>query len=100
MAGPQLVYSLERRGHRDGYGAKDVDGKLLEDEERHAKQGDQWIWHGVPQELLTDFDIDDVYRRWLDRSPVREPCHDYDGIFQFISYTLLSPLDNSIIICV
>ncbi|KAI1190503.1 hypothetical protein F5B17DRAFT_446941 [Nemania serpens] len=69
MAGPQLVYSLERRGHRDGYGAKDVDGKLLEDEERHAKQGDQWIWHGVPQELLTDFDIDDVYRRWLDRSP-------------------------------
>ncbi|KAI1133539.1 hypothetical protein F5Y10DRAFT_259860 [Nemania abortiva] len=69
MAGPQLVYSIERRGHRDGYGAKDVDGKLLEDEKRHAEQGDQWIWHGVPHELLTDFDIDDVHRRWVDRSP-------------------------------
>ncbi|KAI0873917.1 hypothetical protein GGS24DRAFT_362619 [Hypoxylon argillaceum] len=69
MAGPQLVYSIERRGHRDGYGAKDVDGKLLEDEKRHAEQGDQWVWHGVPHELLTDFDIDDVYRRWAERSP-------------------------------
>ncbi|KAI0109663.1 hypothetical protein GGR51DRAFT_102987 [Nemania sp. FL0031] len=69
MAGPQLVYSIERRGHRDGYDLKDVDGKLLEDEKRHAEQGDQWIWHGVPHELLTDFDIEDVHRRWVDRSP-------------------------------
>ncbi|KAI1166472.1 hypothetical protein F5B18DRAFT_605867 [Nemania serpens] len=69
MAGPQLVYSIERRGHREGYGAKDVDGKLLKDEERHSEQGDRWIWHGVPHELLTDFDIDDVHRRWADRSP-------------------------------
>ncbi|KAI8629377.1 hypothetical protein F5Y19DRAFT_475365 [Xylariaceae sp. FL1651] len=63
MAGPQLVYSLEQRGHRDGYIEKDVDGKLLEDEKRHAEQGDQWIWHGVPHELLSDFDIVDIHRR-------------------------------------
>ncbi|KAI0423245.1 hypothetical protein F5X98DRAFT_7928 [Xylaria grammica] len=69
MAGPQLVYSVERRGHRDGYGAKDVDGKLLEDEKRHDELGDEWIWHGVPHELLSDFDIDDIHRRWVGRSP-------------------------------
>ena len=71
MAGPQLVYSLERRGHRDGYTAKDVDGKLLEDEKRHAELGDKWVWHGGPGELLSDFDVDDVHRRWVERSPVR-----------------------------
>ncbi|KAI1821909.1 putative pyroglutamyl peptidase type I [Xylaria intraflava] len=69
MAGPQLVYSIERRGHRDGYGAKDVDGKLLEDELRHAEEGERWIWHDVPHELLSDLDIDDVHRRWVERSP-------------------------------
>ncbi|KAI1755092.1 putative pyroglutamyl peptidase type I [Xylaria castorea] len=69
MAGPQLVYQIERRGHRDGYHVADVDGKLLEDEKRHAEQGDQWIWHGVPPELLSDYDIGDVHRRWVKRSP-------------------------------
>lgn len=69
MAGPQLVYSIERRGHRDGYGARDVDGKLLGDERRREEEGDRWIWHGVPHELLSDFDIDDVHRRWVQRSP-------------------------------
>ncbi|KAI0862008.1 hypothetical protein F4860DRAFT_474603 [Xylaria cubensis] len=69
MAGPQLVYQIERRGHRDGYHVADVDGKFLEDEKRHDEQGDQWIWHGLPHELLTDFDIDDVHRRWVKRSP-------------------------------
>ncbi|KAI1419269.1 hypothetical protein F5Y12DRAFT_277078 [Xylaria sp. FL1777] len=69
MAGPQLVYSIERRGHRDGYGTPDVDGMPLEDEKRHAELGERWIWHGVPHELLTDFNIDDVHRRWVGRSP-------------------------------
>ncbi len=72
MAGPQLVYSIERRGHRDGYGAKDVDGRFLEDESAHAELGERWIWHGVPRELSSDFDVDDVHRRWVGRSPVRE----------------------------
>jgi hypothetical protein len=70
MAGPQLVYSIERRGHRDGYRQKDVDGKFLEDERHHAEEGEEWIWHGVPHELLSDFDLDDVHRRWVERSPV------------------------------
>ncbi|KAI1431104.1 putative pyroglutamyl peptidase type I [Xylaria sp. CBS 124048] len=69
MAGPQLVYSLERRGHRDGYDSRDVDGKLLEDEPRRAQEGERWIWHGVPEELLSDLDVDDVHRRWVERSP-------------------------------
>ncbi|KAI3337851.1 hypothetical protein F4824DRAFT_461958 [Ustulina deusta] len=69
MAGPQLVYSIERRGHRDGYGAKDVDGRFLEDESAHAELGERWIWHGVPRELSSDFDVDDVHRRWVGRSP-------------------------------
>ncbi|KAI3331919.1 putative pyroglutamyl peptidase type I [Xylariaceae sp. AK1471] len=69
MAGPQLVYSIERRGHRDGYRQKDVDGKSLEDEKRHAQEGEEWIWHGVPHELLSDFDMNDVHRRWVERSP-------------------------------
>ncbi|KAI0204734.1 putative pyroglutamyl peptidase type I [Astrocystis sublimbata] len=69
MAGPQLVYQIERRGHRDGYYMPDVDGRLLEDETRHDEEGDKWIWHGAPHELCTDFDIDDVHRRWIQRSP-------------------------------
>lgn len=93
MAGPQLVYSIERRGHREGYGAKDVDGKLLKDEERHSEQGDRWIWHGVPHELLTDFDIDDVHRRWADRSPVSELCHEGGrGMVSFNLYPALCRL--------
>lgn len=70
MAGPQPVYQIERRGHRDGYRLRDVDGNLLGDEERHRAEGDRWIWHGVPHELLTDLDIEGVYRRWVARSPV------------------------------
>ncbi|KAJ1333909.1 pyroglutamyl-peptidase [Microdochium nivale] len=72
MAGPQPVYQIERRGHRDGYRLRDVDGNLLGDEERHRAEGDRWIWHGVPHELLTDLDIEGVYRRWVARSPKRE----------------------------
>ncbi|KAI1328285.1 putative pyroglutamyl peptidase type I [Xylariaceae sp. FL0255] len=69
MAGPQLVYSLERQGHRDGYAQKDVDGELLDDEKRHAEEGEDWIWHGVPKTLLTDLDVGDVHKRWVARSP-------------------------------
>lgn len=71
MAGPERVYQIERRGHRDGYRIKDVDGLFLNDEQRHADEGAAWIWHGLPHELLTDLDVDDVHRRWVARSPVR-----------------------------
>lgn len=72
MAGPQPVYQIERRGHRDGYRLRDVDGNMLGDEERQRVEGDRWVWHGVPQELLTDLDIEGVYRRWVARSPVSQ----------------------------
>ncbi|KAH8675354.1 putative pyroglutamyl peptidase type I [Xylariales sp. PMI_506] len=72
MAGPPIVYSVERRAHRDGYRHKDVDGNLLGDEKRHEEQGDDWIWHGVPDEILSDLDIDDIYKRWVGRSPIKE----------------------------
>ncbi|KAK9418477.1 hypothetical protein SUNI508_07965 [Seiridium unicorne] len=71
MAGPTNRYSIERRGHRDGYRHKDVDGNFLEDEKRHEREGDEWIWHGTPSELLTDLDIGDIYQRWVRRSPER-----------------------------
>ncbi|KAI0453669.1 hypothetical protein F5B21DRAFT_278313 [Xylaria acuta] len=96
MAGPQLVYQIERRGHRDGYNVADVDGKLLEDERRHAEQGRQWIWHGAPHELSSDFDVDDVHRRWAGRSPknldlrISEDAGHY--LCDFIYYSSLAHL--------
>ncbi|TPX06990.1 uncharacterized protein E0L32_011058 [Thyridium curvatum] len=74
MAGARMQYSLERRGHRDGYRMKDVDGALLDDERfRHPKEdgGDdpRWEWFGVPEELETDVDADDVLKRWRAHAP-------------------------------
>ncbi|KAL2255478.1 hypothetical protein VTK26DRAFT_3268 [Humicola hyalothermophila] len=64
MAGPRHFYSVERRGHRDDYALPDVDGEHLCDSERRAREGPDWVWEGVPAELLTAFDLDDVARRW------------------------------------
>ncbi|KAB5580869.1 putative pyroglutamyl peptidase type I [Coniochaeta sp. 2T2.1] len=69
MAGPRPMYQLERRGHRDGYCMKDVDGQLLNDQARHAAEGENWIWHNMPTELETDFDLEDVLSRWKKHSP-------------------------------
>ncbi|GAB1310868.1 Pyroglutamyl-peptidase 1 [Madurella fahalii] len=69
MAGPRLYYSIERRGHRDGYDMADVDGELLRDGERRAREGRDWVWEGMPEELLTDFDVEDVLARWRRNSP-------------------------------
>lgn len=75
MAGPPVKYSVERRAHRDGYKFRDVDGNLLGDEERRAREGDGWVWAGAPEELLTDLDVDDIYKRWVARCPVRISPH-------------------------
>ncbi|KAH9887089.1 putative pyroglutamyl peptidase type I [Xylariomycetidae sp. FL2044] len=82
MAGPQRKYQIERRGHRDGYDKPDVDGRYLgddghrrrrrrraEEEEEQEEGDDDWIWHGVPADLLTDLDVEDVHRRWVEGSP-------------------------------
>lgn len=72
MAGPQHVYQVERRGHRDGYLIKDVDGQLLDDERRRREAGgdEGWIWEGLPTELLSDLDVDGIHKRWVEHCPV------------------------------
>ncbi|KAK3941499.1 putative pyroglutamyl peptidase type I [Diplogelasinospora grovesii] len=69
MAGPRPFYCIERRGHRDGYALKDVDGEFLGDQNRRVKEGKDWVWDGVPKELLSDLDVDDVLERWKKHSP-------------------------------
>ena len=88
MAGPTLRWQLERRGHRDGYALKDVDGEFLRDQNRKLKEGKDWIWDGVPGELLSDVDVDGVYERWKKHSPVRIPL--------FFSRPLFSLLPSSL----
>ncbi|KAK1639257.1 hypothetical protein BDP81DRAFT_423788 [Colletotrichum phormii] len=74
MAGPRLFYSIERRGHRDGYAFPDVDGNKLEDDDRRREEGENWVWYGMPSEIETGFDLADVLERWKDHSPVSF-CH-------------------------
>ncbi|KAK6226857.1 pyroglutamyl peptidase [Colletotrichum tabaci] len=69
MAGPRLFYSVERRGHRDGYAFPDVDGNRLGDEERRREEGDGWVWHGMPPEIETGLDLEEVLGRWRGHSP-------------------------------
>ncbi|KAK6841913.1 peptidase [Apiospora arundinis] len=71
MAGPQRVYQVERRAHRDGYLIKDVDGLLLDDERRRREAGgdEGWIWEGLPTELLSDLNVDDIHKRWVEHCP-------------------------------
>ncbi|KAL2136295.1 hypothetical protein VTI74DRAFT_4530 [Chaetomium olivicolor] len=69
MAGPRLFYSIERRGHRDGYTMADVDGQFLGDEQRRREEGERWVWDGVPEELQTEVDVEDVLGRWRGHAP-------------------------------
>ncbi|KAG9233660.1 pyroglutamyl peptidase-like protein type I [Amylocarpus encephaloides] len=69
MASGRKFYSVERRGHRDGYHGRDVDQKLLNDEERRFRGDDKWIWSGMPEELLSSIAVDDVWRRWRTALP-------------------------------
>jgi len=61
MATGRRFYSVERRGHRDGYKMKDVNGQFLEELDRQEKH---WTWAGMPDELQSSCDIDDTWRRW------------------------------------
>ncbi|KAH7170671.1 hypothetical protein EDB81DRAFT_776350 [Dactylonectria macrodidyma] len=68
MAGPRPFYCIERRGHRDGYKHADVDGEKV-DEEEERKPGSDWVWRGMPEEIETDLDPEDVLARWQGYSP-------------------------------
>ena len=70
MASGRKYYSVERRGHRDGYGMRDVDNEFLGDAERRKEEGRKWIWHGLPDELLTHENLDDIWMRWRTALPV------------------------------
>lgn len=71
MAGPRRFYSIERRGHRDGYVMQDVDGQFLRDDDaRRLREGQGWVWEGLPAELVSAFDVEDVLGRWKGHSPV------------------------------
>lgn len=72
MASGRSFYSVERRGHRDGYNMKDVDHQLLEDDERRKREGEDWVWSGMPEELLSSVDVDDVWKRWRAAMPMKD----------------------------
>ena len=70
MASGRKYYSVERRGHRDGYVMRDVDDELLGDTEK-KEAGEPWAWEGLPEEILSDINIDDIWRRWRAAVSVR-----------------------------
>jgi hypothetical protein len=72
MAAPGSIYQIERRAHRTGYFAPDVDGEKLEDEfgDDETRHGPDWPWFGLPDELETDLDVPDVWSRWQQHSAV------------------------------
>jgi len=93
MASGRSFYSCERRGHRSGYLMQDVDGKLLNDEYRRIKEGDKWIWHDCPEELLTSLPFDKMFRQWKAACPeadtrISEDAGNY--LCDFIYYSSLA----------
>lgn len=68
MAGPRPFYSIERRGHRDGYKHPDVDGEMVDSEEE--RESSDWPWRGLPEEIETDLNLDEVLPLWCGHSPV------------------------------
>ncbi|KAH8591326.1 hypothetical protein B0O99DRAFT_471646, partial [Bisporella sp. PMI_857] len=97
MASGRRYYSVERRGHRDGYGMKDVDNEYLGDTERRVVEGKDWIWDGLPSELPSDLDVDDVWRRWrlaLPEDDVRVSEDAGRYLCDFIYYSSLAELEK------
>jgi pyrrolidone-carboxylate peptidase len=97
MASGRKYYSIERRGHRDGYRMPDVDRELLGDEELRKKEGDKWIWAGMPEEILSDMNVDDVWRRWRVALPNTDVRISEDAgryLCDFIYYSSLAYLEK------
>lgn len=70
MASARPQYALERRAHRTGYFKPDISGEFLEDEQQGKRDDENWIWHGLPDELESAYDIPNVYLRWKELSSV------------------------------
>jgi pyroglutamyl-peptidase len=95
MASGRKYYSVERRGHRDGYLMRDVDGEPLGDAERRKVEGPDWIWDGLSKEIFSSVEVDDVWRRWRGALPgldvrVSEDAGRY--LCDFIYYSSLAEL--------
>ncbi|KIL84180.1 pyroglutamyl-peptidase 1 [Fusarium avenaceum] len=93
MAGPRPFYSIERRGHRDGYKHPDVDGEMVDSEEE--RESSDWPWRGLPEEIETDLNLDEVLPLWCGHSPnadlrISEDAGHY--LCDFIYYSSLSEL--------
>jgi pyroglutamyl-peptidase len=97
MASGRRYYSIERRGHRDGYVMADVNFEFLGDTERQKTEGSNWIWAGLPEEIMTDMNINDIWVRWRAELPntdvrVSEDAGRY--LCDFIYYSSLAHLSK------
>ncbi|RGP61972.1 pyroglutamyl-peptidase 1 [Fusarium sporotrichioides] len=94
MAGPRPFYSIERRGHREGYKHPDVDGEFVDSEEDRAK--DDWPWRGLPEEIETDLHLDQVLSLWQGHSSEHDDLRISEDaghfLCDFIYYSSLSEL--------
>ncbi|KAK0729103.1 hypothetical protein B0T21DRAFT_403055 [Apiosordaria backusii] len=100
MAGPRGYYSIERRAHKSGYDMGDVDGqKLSELDDEMARNNIPHPWEGLPDELLSDLNMEDVLTRWRLYSPlysdlrISEDAGHY--LCDFIYYSSLAHLTCS-----
>ncbi|KAI6250561.1 Pyroglutamyl-peptidase 1 [Erysiphe necator] len=64
MAANRNYYSIERRAHRDGYLMLDVDCMACPDLTERTAQGKNWIWYGLPEEILSEIHVYDTCNRW------------------------------------
>ncbi|KAI9808924.1 MAG: hypothetical protein M1827_007149 [Pycnora praestabilis] len=74
MAGGRNYYTLETKARRDGYEMKDVDGRVLGDgdgEDDIRWRGRVKEWEECPEVLESEFDTEDVWRRWVSAVPDR-----------------------------
>ncbi|RKF78402.1 Pyroglutamyl-peptidase 1 [Golovinomyces cichoracearum] len=72
MAVKAKFYSIERLAHRDGYLMLDVDSVACPDLVERMTKGKDWIWYGLPEELLSDINIDRVFSIWQTLKPAAD----------------------------